>query len=947
MRKESNRLGGKPSLSSLREQLKRKELADRRRSVGSLNNFPSLKVRRDSAEKAQLNPSFIGFSRDISHMQGQVPIQNSAELGKEMLLSALNSELEQSGDAKHIYKYSNEYLDEQGFYRAILSFVDEDNVSKEGLARYSKYTKQVCDTLKEYYNPGFNIEATLLRVTTNKELLTQQFTGIREVELISNWLSILLDKFILKKRRPAALKVRAALDILKVALEEIIRQVTVQCVQRGEVLEKLVQIIEVFVSMKERDKCNENDGNNIRLNQYNKEQHQRAEETAKNCKEKLINCEKMLTQKDIEIENLVGSREELLNNIALYNKRIDYLEKQLKDRKTHMLKPRKPKSEGPPIVKRHASTETNDKEFPVHVDYHQLRSFHPQGIPLLLTGYFESPFRFKKICGYKAQDNQIIPYDFSLEYLVMPQFQDAATSTAEPGSLSTLPINQYKEIEAPFAYFSIANMSQLIGLYSLSLTQYVISRISKGCQYLSKPPLSMTQSTEISIEPTKQLLKPNRKQNSSIDFDAKSGKSRGTRLRRKASNQSVGSEKGSPESRYLSDKISRKSSISESVYDNPFDSQRTIQDNLFTPSAGKFLDLSPAKIADSIIEESVSLHLSNQLSMVQGDSPSILNSFQQNPISFAPDLLIPPQLYVTHEKDNEGSIIPLNPPVEVMHPGPTVLKHYMLKRKPSEPYMNLRQIMKIINKAYSASRSKATAFACGVYDVLIEIYGLKSVAEEKMKLLISGCLALGSQYVRIQNFQYFLGITQDSFVSEYNFFIDLMEYSTLNIPLGIFSQKEADTERFILHNRLMMFIDWYFSGKLSQGEYTSLYDLAANMQTLPIEYSYYKLEFLKVNIDTAFQFMLPYFKSIKIAVLNYLHLKSEHKWESHSVFTLNEFNQIIYEVNESPDPATTLFFNSSKQRLLTTDSPIITLEVLTSFLIDNCRIRWDVANSSS
>lgn len=78
------------------------------------------------------------------------------------------------------------------------------------------------------------------RTTKNRgELDLGAPTSRREVELLSYWLDYMIDTHVVQAEKPIDLKVNAAQLIYTLCFKEIIRQVSVHCLERGNLMEKV------------------------------------------------------------------------------------------------------------------------------------------------------------------------------------------------------------------------------------------------------------------------------------------------------------------------------------------------------------------------------------------------------------------------------------------------------------------------------------------------------------------------------------------------------------------------------------------------------------------------------------------------------------------------------------------------------------------------------------
>lgn len=119
----------------------------------------------------------------------------------------------------------------------------------------------------------------------------------------------------------------------------------------------------------------------------------------------------------------------------------------------------------------------------------------------------------------------------------------------------------------------------------------------------------------------------------------------------------------------------------------------------------------------------------------------------------------------------------INRKICLVHPGQKLLRNVMKDIKDKQKIQNtigIKVLMKIINNLYmektllcrESSTHKRDEVCTLLYDMLINRYGLRNVAEKKFGEVIVASLIYSENNIRIKNFLQFLGITGDYSVSD-------------------------------------------------------------------------------------------------------------------------------------------------------------------------------------
>ena len=132
------------------------------------------------------------------------------------------------------------------------------------------------------------------------------------------------------------------------------------------------------------------------------------------------------------------------------------------------------------------------------------------------------------------------------------------------------------------------------------------------------------------------------------------------------------------------------------------------------------------------------------------------------------------------------------------HPGQKLLNLVVESLRSNEniqALISLNSLMKIINLIYSEKVSlyrdnstyKKSEAPMILYDFLTNMYGLKTVAENKFKQVVTSTIALRNKFIRIKNFSRFLGLEENYVVEDWNFYLNAFEVvEQVNIPFHFF-----------------------------------------------------------------------------------------------------------------------------------------------------------------
>lgn len=386
---------------------------------------------------------------------------------------------------------------------------------------------------------------------------------------------------------------------------------------------------------------------------------------------------------------------------------------------------------------------------------------------------------------------------------------------------------------------------------------------------------------------------------------------------------------------------------SEAITTNPVNRQQEISIRMLTPNKSlaeeqkykmnrvNILELEPLK--PSTTEEDVQDDLKPPETNKTADVLSSV-TVKAEPASFS-NASIPSKQMVSPPTGIQAFVFNnKKPKLEIRHPGPAFLKNYLVylsQQSNLHSPITLSSLLKIITQSYMAkshamretSRNRALPLSAVLYDLLHKKYGLKTVAEQKMKHVILGCLAFSARSTRIKGFGRFLGISEECSVGDFNFYIECMDFTIYNIPKSLLPNDTVLGEQSVLYERLVLFIEFYFKTKLTSEEYSGL---SRELHELKILHNQ-----VAIDLDKGFSIMLRYFQRIVMRVSSYLQTTTGNSWEENKLFTYDEFLSVILQLEDIPEGMLNRYFSIYKENSEITKREVIAVEPLLLFVIDN------------
>ena len=217
--------------------------------------------------------------------------------------------------------------------------------------------------------------------------------------------------------------------------------------------------------------------------------------------------------------------------------------------------------------------------------------------------------------------------------------------------------------------------------------------------------------------------------------------------------------------------------------------------------------------------------------------------------------------------------------VIIAHPGQKLLNlvvESLCSNKNIQAQMTLSSLMKIISLVYSEKVSlyrdnstyKKSEASMILYDFLMNMYGLKTVAENKFKQVVTSTIALRDKFIRIKNFSRFLGLEENYVVEDWNFYLNAFEViEQVNIPFHFFH----GVSYYSSLQRAVYCVHSIFDNKFSEG---FIEEVIGEVNEIRIDESELDQKSLKVidkysdilNTDKLLYVLLRHYISLKMSI---------------------------------------------------------------------------------
>lgn len=216
----------------------------------------------------------------------------------------------------------------------------------------------------------------------------------------------------------------------------------------------------------------------------------------------------------------------------------------------------------------------------------------------------------------------------------------------------------------------------------------------------------------------------------------------------------------------------------------------------------------------------------------------------------------------------------INRKLIITHPGQKMLSLVIQSINSDtkiRPSLSVRSLIKTINAVYSEkisilkdqSSNKASEISMVLYDFLINMYGLKTVAENKFKQVIISTLAYSDQYARVNNFSKFLNIHSSYTPEDWNFYLNIFETLDYN-NFGLNICNEVN--HYSALQSLSFCIRQYFERKIKEEKIEEIILAAYNLANDQQDELLSKKKYLKsdlVNTDKLLDLLLRFYYKFK------------------------------------------------------------------------------------
>lgn len=324
------------------------------------------------------------------------------------------------------------------------------------------------------------------RTTSERQLLRSDISlgapsGRREVELLHYWLDYMIDMHITKiTDRTLDQKIKAYQLIYTYCFNELIRQVSVHCLERGQLLEKIWNaLLELFIK-KDNSVSNRIDLTLKEFNEITTQNKQKFDDMLEKQQVKQQEMQKVIDEKNESIDLLNEDVKHHKEKVEMYQKRILELSESLSqtvksnrmlfqqcrdlesyvaiERKEEFASPLTSSSEEESEDQHEKSTKLDEKIKGTRSKLYK---------PMILVGYFDIMGRFhRKQQFLREDDGALYVQDFSSEFAQIVDIKDKATSTYE--DIDIIVLKDASGVSDIKHYTNPNILKFLVGLFSLS-----------------------------------------------------------------------------------------------------------------------------------------------------------------------------------------------------------------------------------------------------------------------------------------------------------------------------------------------------------------------------------------------------------------------------------------------------------------------------------------------
>ena len=855
-----------PKLDSLRNKLENST------SQGHLS-LPKIKVNRSSKNTPRI-------SRDVSHVLDQTQrIANQRDFEMTSLKSVLNLQNvpEESGlpvDLKELQMDFSLNLQEkfvEHLKKLKLKSLKKHKFSyekahEEGMYLFKDNSGLVAQRVSEIYEESSgDAHKRSCSYRIPERVLAP--SGRREAELLNEWLSYMVATHVTKaSSKTQEQRVRVSQLIYTLAFREVMRQVSVHCTERGALLKKLWNSqIETY--------CQHEDHTLHKVSQLKKKCKDKANQhalklqgTIANLTEKSNNLQSTLETRNnqiAELENTLNSKQKEIQNLRLrlenLNDLVDSLnqrigsEKQTKASQTE--EKLQQESTQTFLTVLHGSTQTPPSSYTKHL--------------------------FKLLVGIFAikQSSKLSISNDNFTQLMKDRYLCKEQKTL---------IQNKNEIQTLVFAFNIQKQPTPSS-FSLEFLEPI--RVNPTVKTDPKKKLT-TKKTQTNTKKTQ----TNNKQ----DFAEKS-------------NSRSNSKRQTPSHGHLLEVPSTASmDVSEdqklgNFYRNISELKYQIE-NACNEDSSKDISKRAHKVY-SLIEKLYPLYKTNQL------NPSVSHARTQTEDCTAqqsPSISLKSKSKKLLEKTDklqstdiqEFKLGQIQKKTPKNNSAEKLLNEVMGEIPVAKPHLSLKSLIKIIDSVHSRKITlcrenknylKQEAFSV-LYEVLMNNYGLKSVAEKKFKEVVKSVSYFSKTHSQVSNFWEFLQVKEG--LEDWNFYLKTVEYLTYLRVGSLGFNEEIPVHQSVPYEVVTNLANILFQNKLSQPKFEEMLNELDKLKVESKAKNLKKQDNSYVDSDEMFLVMLEYQKTLEVVLKVFLEEKSLLQ---STTLTLEEFTNLLSELGNSQE----------------------------------------------
>ena len=848
-----------PKLDSLRNKLENST------SQGHLS-LPKIKVNRSSKNTPRI-------SRDVSHVLDQTQrIANQRDFEMTSLKSVLNLQNvpEESGLPVDLKELQMDFsLNLQEKFVEHLKKLKLKNLKKhkfsyekaheEGMYLFKDNSVLVAQRVSEIYEESSeDAHKRSCSYRIPERVLAP--SGRREAELLNEWLSYMVATHVTKaSNKTQEQRVRVSQLIYTLAFREVVRQVSVHCTERGALLKKLWNSqIETY--------CQHEDHTLHKVSQLKKKCKDKANQhalklqgTIANLTEKSNNLQSTLETKNNQIaklEDTLNSKQKEIQNLRLRLDNLNDLVNSLNQR-----------------IGSEKQTKTSQTE-------EKLQHESTQTFLTVLHGSTQTPpssytkHLFKLLVGIFAikQSSKLSISNDNFTQLMKDHYLCKEQKTL---------IQNKNEIQTLVFAFNIQKQP---------------TPSSFSLEFLEPIRVNPTLKTD----PKKKLTTKKTQTNNKQDFAEKS-------------NSRSNSKRQTPSHGHLLEVPSTASmDVSEdqklgNFYRNISELKYQIE-NACNEDFSKDISKRAHKVY-SLIEKLYPLYKTNQL------NPSVSNARTQTDDCTAqqsPSISLKSKSKKLLEKTDklqstdiqEFKLGQIQKKTPKNNSAEKLLNEVMAEIPVAKPHLSLKSLIKIIDSVHSRKITlcrenknylKQEAFSV-LYEVLMNNYGLKSVAEKKFKEVVKSVSYFSKTNSQVSNFWEFLQVKEG--LEDWNFYLKTVEYLTYLRVGSLGFNEEIPVHQSVPYEVVTNLANILFQNKLSQTKFEEMLNELDKLKVESKAKNPKKQDNFYVDSDEMFLVILEYQKTLEVVLKVFLEEKSLLQ---STTLTLEEFTNLLSELGNSQE----------------------------------------------